>query len=323
MTQITAADISGIVGILPSPSTPDADSWRCEQSVDLEQVATMTRRVSGDGIKILMTCGSFGEGATLLADEQVVLARCVAENMADGCLLFAGATTLNTRDTIRLGRRLVDAGATGLFLGRPMWMAMDHQSIVRFYSDVAEALPDVPIIVYDNEFAFKGKIDTETYAELSHIPAIVATKHIGGPTMSADLEAVGGRMAVLALDNQWAKFARAHPDAATACWTGNAADGSAPLIALEKAIKARDFDTADTICARMAWAQGPMFPDGKLENFVDYNIPIAHGRIEGSGMVQSGPPRPPYLFAPEGYVEGGRENGRRWRLLCEEFASGT
>jgi hypothetical protein len=28
----------------------------------------------------------------------------------------------------------------GLFLGRPMWMAMDHPAIVRFYADVAEAL---------------------------------------------------------------------------------------------------------------------------------------------------------------------------------------
>lgn len=317
---LTPEDITGIVGILPTPSTPDADRWDCEQSVALDEVAAMTARIRDAGITILMTCGSFGEGATLLADEQVALAACVADTLGDRGHLFAGATTLNTRDTIRLGRRLVEAGAAGLFLGRPMWMSLDRPAIVRFYGDVAEALQGVPIIVYDNQFAFKAKIDTDTYAELARIPEIIATKHIGGPTMSADLAAVDGRMTVLPLDNQWGAFARAHPDQARACWTGNVADGTEPLLALAAAVAAKDFDRAEAICARMAWAQAPMFPGGKLENFVDYNIPIAHGRLEGSGLVRTGPPRPPYLFAPDGYVEGGREVGRRWTVLCSEFA---
>jgi trans-o-hydroxybenzylidenepyruvate hydratase-aldolase len=71
----------------------------------------------------------------------------------------------------------------------------------------------------------------------------------------------------------------------------------------------------------MAWAQAPMFPGGKLENFVDYNIPIAHARLAGSGLVRSGPPRPPYIFAPEGHLEGGRETGRRWESLRREFGA--
>ena len=292
MIPITPKDMTGAIAILPSPSTPDADRWDCLQSVDLDATAAMVARIRDSGIRICMSCGSFGEGATLLEDEQVELAACVAETLGMDGLLFAGATTLNTRATVRLARRLVDAGARGLFLGRPMWMSLDAPAILRFYRDVTEALPGVPIVVYDNQFAFKAKIDTDTYRELSRIREIVATKHIGGPTMAADLAAVEGRMAVLPVDSQWAAFARAHPEQATACWSGNAADGAEPLIALADAIEAKDFDRADAICARMAWAQAPMFPGGKLENFVDYNIPIAHARLEGSGLVNSGPPRP-------------------------------
>jgi hypothetical protein len=33
----------------------------------------------------------------------------------------------------------MDAGAFGLFLGRPMWCKTDEASIVGFYADVAEA----------------------------------------------------------------------------------------------------------------------------------------------------------------------------------------
>jgi hypothetical protein len=73
----------------------------------------------------------------------------------------------------------------------------------------------------------------------------------------------------------------------------------------------------------MAWAQTPMFPDGRLDVFVEYNIPIAHARLEGSRLVRSGPPRPPYHLCPESYLEGGRETGRRWESLRRELMPGS
>lgn len=318
--SVTADEIRGVLGILPTPSTPDADHWSCANSVDLDETSRMVSMIASAGVRMLMTSGSFGEGATLTWEEHQTFTDCIVQTLRGRGLLFAGATTLNTRETIMRAQRLVALGANGLFLGRPMWMSLDPKAIVRFYRDVAEALPGVPIIVYDNHFAFKAKITTETYAELSRIPEIIATKHIGGPTMGDDLRAVAGRMRVLPVDSQWSAFARSFPDEAAACWSGNAADGPEPLAMLAEAVARRDWPRADHICERMAWAQAPMFPGGRLENFVDYNIPIAHARLEGSGLVKSGPPRPPYLYAPEDYLAGGRETGRRWESLRRELA---
>ena len=317
--RVTPGDIAGVVGILPAPSTPDAGHWSCAMSVDLDSAAAMTAMVADAGITALMTGGSFGEGPSLTEDEHVALAACVADTLAGRGMLFAGATAPNTRDTIARGRRLVAAGATGLFLGRPYWMALDQPGILAFYRDVAEALPGVPVVVYDNPFAFKGRIAAETYAALAAIPEVVATKDIGGPTLAADMLAAGPRMRVLPADSQWPALAEAHPDLATACWTGMCANGPEPLAALAAAVAGRDWPLARRIGDRMAWAQAAMFPGGRLEAFVDYNVPIAHGRLQGSGRVRTGPPRPPFHLAPEGHVEGGRETGRRWRALCAEF----
>lgn len=317
---ITAADITGVLGMVPTPSTPDADRWDCTASVDLDETARMVATIAGAGVRILVSNGSFGEGATLTADEQRDFTACMADALAGDGLLFAGVTTLNTRDSIARARSLVDAGADGLFLGRPMWMSLDGPMIVRYYADLAEALPGVPLIVYDNEFAFKAKIATETYAALSRNRAIVATKHIGGPALADDIRAVEGRMRILPVDSRWHDVATAFPDDALACWSGNAADGPEILVLLADAIARRDRVTSAAICERMAWAQAPMFPGGKIENFVDFNIPIAHARLEGSGRVRSGPPRPPYLAAPPDYIEGGRETGRRWASLHALFA---
>lgn len=320
-SPVSVDAIRGIVGIIPTPSTPDADQWSCENSVDFDQTAAMVERIVSGGVSILMTNGSFGEGASLTATEHEAFTACVADALAGRGLLFAGVTTLNTRDTIARARAVLARGADGLFLGRPMWMALDAAGILRYYRDIAEALPGVPVVIYDNHLAFKGKIPTPVYGELSRIPGVVATKHIGGPGMDDDLAAVEGRIRVLPIDAAWPAFAQRHPDAALACWTGNAADGVEPLVALERSVMARDWPEADRIAARMAWAQSAMFPGGKLENFVDYNVPIAYGRLEGSGLVRSGPPRPPYTQAPEGHVEGGRETGRRWAQLRREFGA--
>lgn len=320
--RITADAITGVLGMIPTPATADADHWSCEQSVDLDATARMATMIVDGGIGILMTAGSFGEGASLTAIEHRLFTDCLVQTVGARCLFFAGATTLNTRDTIARGRELIALGADGLFLGRPMWMSLDQRDIVRFYADVAEALPGVPLIIYDNGMAFKAKIATATYAELARNPAIVATKHIGGPAIADDLRAVAGAMRVLPIDAGWPSVARDFPDSATACWSGNVADGPEPLIALAAAVEARDWARADRIAARLAWAQSAMFPGGKIENFMDYNVPIARARLQGSGLVASGPPRPPYLYAPEDYWEGGRETGRRWASLRREIAAG-
>lgn len=319
--QVSADAIRGVLGMLPTPATSDANDWACTQSVDLDETERMAKMVVDAGVSILITAGSFGEGASLTWSEHQLLTDCLVQSVGARSLIFAGATTLNTRDTIERGRALVALGADGLFLGRPMWMSLDQIDIVRFYSDVAEALPGVPIIIYDNALAFKSKITTSTYEALARNPSIVATKHIGGPAMADDLRAVGKSMRMLPVDSQWAGLARDFPDDAVACWSGNVADGPEPLAVLEQAIVARDWGWADRICARLEWAQSAMFPGGKIENFVDYNVPIARARLEGSGLIKSGPPRPPYFHAPEDYWEGGRETGRRWAQLRDEIVA--
>ena len=89
----------------------------------------MVSRIVDGGVNILMTNGSFGEGATLTWQEHQDFTACVANTLDRRGLLFAGVTTLNTRETIMRARGLMRLGADGLFLGRPMWMALDAPGI--------------------------------------------------------------------------------------------------------------------------------------------------------------------------------------------------
>lgn len=62
-----------------------------------------------------------------------------------------------------------------------------------------------------------------------------------------------------------------------------------------------------------------MFPGGDLTRFMDYSIQIGHIRFRAAGLIDPGPPRPPYLEVPAEYVPGAQECGQRWAQLQAEY----
>ncbi|MFE7837324.1 dihydrodipicolinate synthase family protein [Streptomyces sp. NPDC057474] len=324
MTRYTADDIRGLVAILPTPALPGADRWDARDTVDLAETERLTDALVEAGVDILLTNGTFGEGASLTLDEVLAFNDTVIRTVRGRVPVFTGATTLNTRDTIERGRKLADLGADGLFLGRPMWVALDEDQIVEFHRSIAEALPGLSQVAYDNPSAFKGKIAHTTYAGLARIPQLVAAKHMGygamGERYVKDLEAVDGRIRLLPLAEDWATTARRFPVETVACWSGDGACGPAPLLHLRDAVFAKDWARATHIQGEIAEATKPLFPDGSFEEFSKYNIQIDRAEFEAAGYFTPGPTRPPYTTCPEAYLEGGRECGRRWARLHQAYA---
>jgi 4-(2-carboxyphenyl)-2-oxobut-3-enoate aldolase len=318
--KITAQDITGVVGIVPTPATPNADRWDAEHTVDLAETAKMIEGVVEAGTSIVMTTGTFGEGATLLWDEMRDFVDCVVQTTAHRRPVFAGVTTLGTRETIARARALMDLGADGIFTGRPMWVALDTPGVVRYYRDLAEALPGVPLVVYDNPTAFKGPISLEAYEELAKIPQIVAAKQATRPELPAIIERVGAAMRILPSEGRWFALAEQYPDLVTACWSGGVACGPATINALAHAIAARDWPAAQIIADKIKWAAAPMRESGG-GSFDDYSIQLGHVRFAAAGFIKPGPTRVPYVEAPEELIAGSIECGRRWGTLQSEFAS--
>ena len=318
--KLTSADITGVVGIVPTPATMDADRVDAMQTVNVPETVKLVEAVLDAGTDVIMTTGTFGECSTLTWDELQTMVGCVVDVTAKRRPVFAGVTTLNTRDTIERARHLIDLGADGLFVGQPMWIALDQEMIVQYYRDIANALPNVPIVVYDNPHAFKVKVASETFIQLANIREIVAAKHVGGPTLRQDLEAVGDRLRILPIEAAWYPMASALPERAKACWSGFVACGPSAVNALSRAVRAHDWARAKQIHERIGWACETLFPGGDLATFMDYSIQLGHERFRAAGIIDPGPSRPPYTRAPEAYIAGARECGRRWSVIESEFA---
>ncbi|HWH26414.1 MAG TPA: dihydrodipicolinate synthase family protein [Pseudolysinimonas sp.] len=321
--RLTPADLRGIFGIIPTPSKPGSDSPFATDTVDLAETERMVEAIVASGINIIMTNGTFGEVATLTLDELLEFNDVVIRTVAGRVPVFSGATASNTRDTVSRGRALRDLGADGLFVGRPMWLPLDDTQIVDYYGAVAEAIPESALVIYDNTAVFKGKISSEAYAGLAGIPQIVASKHVGlregSDDYARDLEAVGDAFHLLPTADSWLPTGGAFRGRVHAAWSGDVACGPEPLIALSNALRDRDMERAQQVHADIAWATETLFPDHDITKFMPYSIQIDRAEFEAAGYITPGPARHPYTSAPEEYIEGGAETGRRWAELRTRY----
>jgi len=324
--RLTADDLVGVVGILPTPANPGSERWDAGDTLDRDEAARAANAVVADGVDALLTNGTFGEMAGLTQHEWRDYVTIVVDAVARRVPVFLGATALNTRDTIANARFVRDAGADGVFLGRPMWCELSPDAIVRFYADVAEAVPELAIVIYDNPEAFKGRITTDVWKRLSRIPQVIGAKYMAVDRQyRQDLAAVERRIRLMPVDAEWFYAYVWEPEAARATWSGGVACDPAPVVALRDALLGApaDLERARSLASAIADATFPMFPNGSFHEFSRYNVPIEKIRMDAAGYLTAGPSRPPYDVIPEAYADNAREAGRRWRKLAESVRGGS
>lgn len=321
--RLTAQDVRGAWAIIPTPAKDNASDWRAEDTVNLDETARAVERLIAAGVDGILSLGTFGEGATLTWDEKRAFMATVVETARGRVPFFGGATSLNTRETVRQLRAAQDIGVDGSMLGVPMWCQADVPTAVRFYRDVAEACPDQALCIYANPEAFKFDFPRPFWAQVAEIPQVVSAKYLGLATLVPDLRLAKGRIRFLVTDNIYYPAARIDPDECTAFWTGGAVCGPAVAIRLRDAVAegkaSGDWTAAKAIADGVAAALAPLFPRGLFSEFSKYNIGLEKARIDAAGWMKAGPCRPPYHVVPEDYLEGARRSGELWAKLNAEL----
>ena len=239
--------------------------------------------------------------------------------------MFAGATTLNTRDSITRARRFREIGADGLLLGRPMMSALGDESIVQFYTDVAEAVPELAIFLYDDAEAFKRPLTSSVYAQLSKLPQVVAAKYrtrmllgtLAQNTYEDNIRAAR-HVHLLVHEGDW-EFAYRQFEV-PACWSSSVSAGPAPVIALAAALETARWADAHAIREDIRWAMEGLIPETGFEAWHVYKIPTLKARFAAAGYIKAGPPLPPYQFLPPERRATAEECGRRWSELQRKYA---
>lgn len=310
--MLTAQDITGLIALPPTPLLGDGRAWDDSNSVDLDEATCLAGRLVRDGCAAIGLCGTTGECATLLWSEKLALYRAVADTVGDKVALWGGTTALGTREAVLQMRQAKDAGMTGAFIGLPLWQTPTTTNAVAFFADLAEALPDFPVLIYANRFFFKYDFGPEFWEGIvERAPTVVATK-VSFAFTAEHFGVAGHRVNFVpgegTIGTQW----RSLPQSVTAAWATSAAMGPEPWVAF-LAANAR----GDLAGATKALADIESVPLNipSLDDFAKYNIQFEKARINAAGYTHCGPPRPPYYDLPVDWAELAHRNGTEWARM--------
>ncbi len=153
--------------------------FRQDLSVDEDALARLVEFQIEGGVKMLLPCGTTGEGATLENDEwERVIAR-VVEWVAGRVPVIAGAGCNSTARAERLTERAAELGADGVLSVGPYYNKPTQAGFFEHFKALSE-VNDIPVVVYNVPGRMSGNINAETMLRLAELPGIAGVKEASG-----------------------------------------------------------------------------------------------------------------------------------------------
>ena len=309
--MITAADLRGVMAMMPAFATPEAGDIEAENTIAVDNLRAGVERMIGDGMDVIATTGSFGEFHTLLPEEFETLTRATVEAVNGRVPLFIGCTGLNSREVVRKMRIAQDAGAEGVLVGVPFYFPSTIENAVRFYRDVGERFPKLAIMVYHNPTLHNVTLVVDAFKQLVQIPNVVGMKdsHRDPIAFMRLQDIIRGKIGVFVNQLQYYPYSAI---GATGCWSIDSWMGPWPLLRLRDAIAAGDAETARQITLEIA-GEGGGPPN------LSWRETAAKISQNYAGYCKPGPLRPPFVEVPPAVVERAQKRAAYWQELCAKY----
>ena len=166
--------IYGIITPIVTPMKPN-------ESINEKELRRQVERLIASGIHGLFPLGTNGEGFCLREMEKERIIEVVVEQVKGRVPVFAGTGCISTQDTIRLSKMALKKGVDALSVITPYFAKASQEELYKHYMDVAFAVPDMPIILYNIPMRTGNSLLPETVVRLAeNAPNIVGVKDSSG-----------------------------------------------------------------------------------------------------------------------------------------------
>lgn len=132
------------------------------------------------GTDTLVVCGTTGESPTLSWDEEFELFHVVQQAVAGKAKIVAGTGSNSTHEAIAATQKADKLGLDGSLQVVPYYNKPPQAGLYQHFRAIAEASPDLPMILYNIPGRTGQNMTPETIARLAEIPNIVAVKEASG-----------------------------------------------------------------------------------------------------------------------------------------------
>lgn len=131
------------------------------------------------GCKALFTVSSVGEFVHLETDEACHLMSVVKKAARGRIPVMAGVTASHIEKSIEFAKYAREIGIDAIVCSPPYYYSVTQEIIERHYEMLAEAVPDMPIVMY-NIPLFSTPLSYDLVKRVSQIPNVVAMKDSSG-----------------------------------------------------------------------------------------------------------------------------------------------
>jgi len=148
------------------------------------------------GVHGLSPLGSTGEFAYLSLEQRAELVRVVLDQTAGRVPVVPGVASFATADAIAQAERYARMGADGIVLILQTFFPLSKGGVESYFRSVAEAVPEVPIVLYANPQFGTADLPPDVVEALSWLPNVKYFKEATGNTgrILTCMNRVGDRM---------------------------------------------------------------------------------------------------------------------------------
>lgn len=162
-------------GVSAAVTTPFKDG-----QVDFAHFEEHLKFLKDNNIQAFVINGTTAEASTLTEDEKRQTLEIAVKVANKDIPVIAGTGSNNTQTSIEASLEAKELGVDGLLLITPYYNKTTQDGAVAHFCAIADAVSDLPIIIYDVPARTGMTLEAKTVAELSKISNIVGLKDATG-----------------------------------------------------------------------------------------------------------------------------------------------
>jgi 4-hydroxy-tetrahydrodipicolinate synthase len=151
-----------------------------EGNVDYARAEQLAVHLVETGTNTIVVCGTTGESPTLSWDEEYKLFTVLQQAVAGKAKIMAGTGSNSTSEAIEATQKAAYLGLDGTLQVTPYYNKPPQEGLYQHFRAIAEAAPDLPILLYNVPGRTGCKLEPETVARLAKIPSIIGIKEATG-----------------------------------------------------------------------------------------------------------------------------------------------
>jgi 4-hydroxy-tetrahydrodipicolinate synthase len=167
--------------------------FRSDGSIDEAALTSLIEYQINNGVKLLVPCGTTGESATMTEDEDQRVIKHTVELAKGRARVIAGAGSNSTAVAIENSKIVRDLGADAVLQVAPFYNKPTQQGLYAHFKAIAEAVPDLPIVIYNVPGRTSSNIAAETTLRLARDCGNIAAVKEASGNLSQIMEILRGR----------------------------------------------------------------------------------------------------------------------------------